>query len=34
VHLAGIRKHWLAHFSDDDLRRLGLLLGRLGPDQE
>jgi DNA-binding MarR family transcriptional regulator len=34
VHLAGIRKHWLAHFSDDDLRRLGLLLGRLVPDEE
>lgn len=34
VHLAGIRKHWLAHFSDDDLRRLGLLLGRLVPDPE
>jgi DNA-binding MarR family transcriptional regulator len=34
VHLAGISKHWLAHFSDDDLRRLGLLLGRLVPDPE
>jgi DNA-binding MarR family transcriptional regulator len=31
VHLAGIRKHWLAHFSDDELRQLGTLLGRLGP---
>jgi DNA-binding MarR family transcriptional regulator len=31
VHLAGIRKHWLAHFSDDELRQLGALLGRLGP---
>lgn len=31
VHLAGIRKYWLAHFSDDDLRRLGALLGRVDP---
>jgi DNA-binding MarR family transcriptional regulator len=29
VHLAGIRKHWLAHFSDDELRQLGVLLGRV-----
>ena len=34
VHLAGIRKHWLAHFSDDELRRLGLLLDRLVPETE
>jgi DNA-binding MarR family transcriptional regulator len=32
VHLAGIGKHWLVHFSDDDLRRLGLLLNRLAPE--
>jgi DNA-binding MarR family transcriptional regulator len=32
VHLAGIQRHWLAHFSDDELRQLGALLGRLdGP---
>ena len=31
VHLAGIRDHWLAHFSDDELRRLGALLGRIAP---
>jgi DNA-binding MarR family transcriptional regulator len=34
VHLAGIQRHWLAHFSDDELRRLRLLLDRLVPDAE
>src|SRR4051794_2333438 len=29
VHLAGIRRHWLAHFSDDELRQLDALLRRL-----
>lgn len=29
VHLAGVRRHWLARFSDDELRQLGTLLGRL-----
>jgi DNA-binding MarR family transcriptional regulator len=29
VHLAGIRKNWLAHFSDDELRQLGAFLGRV-----
>ena len=29
VHLAGIRKHWLAHFGDDELRELAALLGRV-----
>jgi DNA-binding MarR family transcriptional regulator len=29
VHLAGIRKHWLAHFDDDELRALGELLRRV-----
>ena len=29
VHLAGIRRHWLARFSDDELRTLGELLERL-----
>jgi DNA-binding MarR family transcriptional regulator len=28
VHLAGIRKHWLAHFSDEELRELATLLQR------
>jgi DNA-binding MarR family transcriptional regulator len=28
VHLAGIQKHWLAHFTDQELRRLGELLAR------
>jgi DNA-binding MarR family transcriptional regulator len=31
VHLAGVREHWLAHFTDDELRVLGGLLGRLAP---
>ncbi|HKC28599.1 MAG TPA: MarR family transcriptional regulator [Jatrophihabitans sp.] len=31
VHLAGIRKHWLAHFSDDELREFGGLLARVLP---
>jgi DNA-binding MarR family transcriptional regulator len=31
VHLAGIREHWLAYFSDDELRLLGGWLGRLAP---
>jgi DNA-binding MarR family transcriptional regulator len=31
VHLAGIRKHWLSHFSDDELRELGALLRRVAP---
>lgn len=34
VHLAGIRRHWLAHFSDDELRQLGALLGRIAPHGE
>src|SRR4051794_25989700 len=32
--LAGIRTHWLAHFSDDELRVLGGWLGRLAPPAE
>ena len=28
VHLAGVREHWLRHFSDDELRVLAGLLGR------
>lgn len=31
VHLAGIREHWLAHYTDDELRLLGGLLERLSP---
>jgi DNA-binding MarR family transcriptional regulator len=31
VHLAGVRAHWLAHFSDDELRVLGELCARLAP---
>jgi DNA-binding MarR family transcriptional regulator len=31
VHLRGIRDHWLAHYSDDELRVLGGLLERLAP---
>ena len=32
VHLAGIERHFLAHFDDAELRQLGELLGRLsGP---
>jgi DNA-binding MarR family transcriptional regulator len=34
VHLAGIRTHWLAHFSDDELRELAALLGRVAPAPE
>jgi DNA-binding MarR family transcriptional regulator len=29
VHLAGIQRHWLAHFDDDELRTLGALLRRI-----
>lgn len=29
VHLAGIRKFWLRHFTDDELRTIGTLLGRV-----
>jgi DNA-binding MarR family transcriptional regulator len=34
VHLAGVQEHWLGHFSDDELRELGGLLGRLAPSAE
>jgi DNA-binding MarR family transcriptional regulator len=35
VHLAGVREYWLAKFSDDELRQLGELLGRVGsPDKQ
>jgi DNA-binding MarR family transcriptional regulator len=29
LHLAGVRENWLRHFSDDELRLLGALLGRV-----
>lgn len=31
VHLTGIRDHWISHFTDDELRTLGSLLGRIAP---
>jgi DNA-binding MarR family transcriptional regulator len=34
VHLAGIQKHWLTHFDDEELRELGALLSRLVPPAE
>ena len=33
AHLAGIQRHWLAHFDDDELRQLGELLARLAPQE-
>ena len=29
VHLAGVQRHWLAHFDDEELRTLGDLLARI-----
>ena len=34
VHLAGIRRHWLAHFDDDELREIGALLRRVADPDE
>ena len=34
VHLAGIRKHWIAHFTDEEMSQLGELLGRLAAPNE
>lgn len=34
VHLAGVRDHWLAHYTDDELRVLGGLLERLAPQAD
>ena len=34
VHLAGVSRHWLGHFSDDELRELGALLLRVANDSE
>jgi DNA-binding MarR family transcriptional regulator len=33
VHLAGVQERWLAHFSDEELRELGALLGRVVPPE-
>lgn len=30
THLAGVQRHWLSHFSDDELRTLHTLLDRIG----
>ena len=32
THLRGIRRHWLTHFSDQELRQLGELLARVAPE--
>jgi DNA-binding MarR family transcriptional regulator len=29
THLDGVQRHWIGHFSDDELRQLGALLSRL-----
>jgi DNA-binding MarR family transcriptional regulator len=34
VHLGGVQRHWLSQFSDDELRTLGSLLGRVAPPPE
>jgi len=34
VHLAGVQRHWLAHFDDDELRTLGALLQRIDAPSE
>lgn len=34
IHLAGVRRHWLSRFTDDELRTLGALLGRVGAGEE
>jgi DNA-binding MarR family transcriptional regulator len=34
IHLEGIRQHWLAHYSDEELRELGGLLDRIAPQDE
>jgi DNA-binding MarR family transcriptional regulator len=34
VHLAGIQRHWLAHFDDAELQTLGALLQRLDAADE
>lgn len=32
-HLAGVDRHWLAHYSDDELRQLGELFARIAPPE-
>lgn len=32
VHLDGVARHWLSHFSDDELHELGALLNRIKPE--
>jgi DNA-binding MarR family transcriptional regulator len=32
VHLDGVARHWLGHFTDDELRQLGSLLRRIKPE--
>jgi DNA-binding MarR family transcriptional regulator len=34
AHLASVQRHWLSHFSDDDLRTLGALMSRVDPPGE
>ncbi len=34
AHLAGVRRHWLAHFTDSELQTLQTLLDRVAPLQE
>lgn len=33
IHLRGVQAHWLSHFSDEELRRLGELLARVVPPE-
>jgi DNA-binding MarR family transcriptional regulator len=33
VHLAGVERNWLGHFSDEELKALDGLLGRLAPQE-
>jgi DNA-binding MarR family transcriptional regulator len=32
VHLDGVARHWLSHFTDDELHQLGALLNRIKPE--
>lgn len=34
VHLAGVQRHWLAHFDDDELQVLGRMLARVAEEVE
>lgn len=34
VHLAGVQRHWLSHFDDDDLQALARFMQRLDPADE